>query len=113
MQGCYARHLLAMGTPFQEMSINYPIAIINDDAGKNGGNDLPKIYGKIYPLKKSRRIITNKQALKDLSSNDLALVVQYPKTFSENIQKVKRHQASTLTINEAGATVVSSTMNLS
>ncbi|MED3997989.1 hypothetical protein P4647_25755 [Peribacillus frigoritolerans] len=32
-----------------------PIAIINDDAGKNGAM-IAEIYKKIYPLKKSRRI---------------------------------------------------------
>lgn len=87
-----------------------PIAIINDDAGKNGAMIAENLQANL-PFKEIETDITNKQALKDLEHNDLALVVHIPKTFSENIQKGEASSSIDFTINEAGATVVSSTMN--
>ena len=87
-----------------------PIAIINDDAGKNGAMIAENLQENL-PFKEIETDITNNQALKDLEHNDLALVVHIPKTFSENIQKGEASSSIDFTINEAGATVVSSTMN--
>lgn len=87
-----------------------PIAIINDDSGEHGA----KITGQLedsLPFKDIETDITNKQALEELEKNDLALVVHIPKNFSENMQKGETSSSIDFTMNEAGATVVSSSMN--
>ncbi|MED3573700.1 YhgE/Pip domain-containing protein [Cytobacillus praedii] len=87
-----------------------PIAIVNDDAGEYGA----KIAGQLQenlPFKEIDTNLSNKQALEDLEKNDLALVVHIPETFSANMQEGKTSSSIDFTMNEAGATVVSSSMN--
>ncbi|MGN7401240.1 YhgE/Pip domain-containing protein [Cytobacillus praedii] len=87
-----------------------PIAIVNDDAGEYGA----KIAGQLQenlPFKKIDTDLSNKQALEDLEKNDLALVVHIPETFSANMKEGKTSSSIDFTMNEAGATVVSSSMN--
>lgn len=87
-----------------------PIAIVNDDAGEYGA----KIAGQLQenlPFKEIDTDLSNKQALKDLEKNDLALVVHIPETFSADMQEGKKPSSIDFTMNEAGATVVSSSMN--
>ncbi|MEC2075842.1 YhgE/Pip domain-containing protein [Metabacillus fastidiosus] len=86
-----------------------PIAIVNDDAGEYGAKIADQLQENL-PFKTIETDLTNKQALKDLEKNDLALVVHIPKTFSEDIQKGQTSSSIDFTINEAGATTVSSTM---
>ncbi|MED3549646.1 YhgE/Pip domain-containing protein [Cytobacillus praedii] len=87
-----------------------PIAIVNDDAGEYG----VKIAGQLQenlPFKEIDTNLSNKQALEDLEKNDLALVVHIPETFSANMKEGKTSSSIDFTMNEAGATVVSSSMN--
>lgn len=86
-----------------------PIAIVNDDAGQIGGTIAEQLKEKL-PFKEIETDLTNKQALKDLEKNELALVVHIPETFSENMQKGEAPSSIDFTVNEAGATTVSSTM---
>ncbi|MEJ9306806.1 ABC transporter permease [Priestia megaterium] len=86
-----------------------PIAIVNDDAGQYGGKISSQLKENL-PFKKIETNLTNKQALKDLEKNDLALVVHIPETFSADMQKGEVSSSIDFTINEAGATTVSSTM---
>ncbi|MGG3888011.1 YhgE/Pip domain-containing protein [Metabacillus fastidiosus] len=86
-----------------------PIAIVNDDAGEYGAKIADQLQENL-PFKTIETDLTNKQALKDLEKNDLALVVHIPKTFSADIQKGQTSSSIDFTINEAGATTVSSTM---
>ncbi|WP_057763456.1 YhgE/Pip domain-containing protein [Cytobacillus praedii] len=87
-----------------------PIAIVNDDAGEYGA----KIAGQLQenlPFKEIDTNLSNKHALEDLEKNDLALVVHIPETFSANMKEGKTSSSIDFTMNEAGATVVSSSMN--
>ncbi|MEY9977556.1 YhgE/Pip domain-containing protein [Lysinibacillus sp. RC79] len=86
-----------------------PIAIVNDDAGEYG-EKIANQLEKNLPFKNIETDITNKKALEDLEKNDLALVVHIPETFSADIQKGETSSNIDFTINEAGATTVSSTM---
>ncbi|MFL0364547.1 YhgE/Pip domain-containing protein [Pseudobacillus sp. 179-B 2D1 NHS] len=86
-----------------------PIAIINEDTGAYGAKIADQLQENL-PFKKIETNLTNSQALKDLEKNDLALVVRIPETFSADMQKDKTASSIDFTINEAGATVVSSTM---
>ncbi|MGG3926601.1 ABC transporter permease [Metabacillus fastidiosus] len=86
-----------------------PIAIVNDDAGEYGAKIADQLQENL-PFKTIETDLTNKQALKDLEKNDVALVVHIPKTFSLDIQKGQASSSIDFTINEAGATTVSSTM---
>ena len=86
-----------------------PIAIVNDDKGEYG----KKIAGQLkenLPFKEIETDVTNKQALKDLNKNELALVVHIPKTFSADMQNGETSSSIDFTVNEATATVVSSSM---
>ena len=86
-----------------------PIAIVNDDKGEYG----EKIAGQLkenLPFKEIETDVTNKQALKDLHKNELALVVHIPKTFSADMQNGETSSSIDFTVNEATATVVSSSM---
>ncbi|WP_312096379.1 ABC transporter permease [Niallia sp.] len=87
-----------------------PIAIINDDAGEYGGTIADQLNENL-PFKEIESDITNKQALKDLEKNDLALVIHIPENFSQNLQNGETSSSIDFTINEAGATTISSTMN--
>lgn len=86
-----------------------PIAIVNDDAGEYGEKIASQLQENL-PFKEIQTDITNKQALKELNKNDLALVVHIPKTFSADMQNGETSSSIDFTINEAGATVVSSSM---
>lgn len=87
-----------------------PIAIVNDDAGEYGAMITKQLQEQL-PFKDIETDITNNQALKNLEKNKLALVVHIPETFSQDMQKGGTSSSIDFTINQAGATVVSSTMN--
>ncbi|HWL26928.1 MAG TPA: ABC transporter permease [Ureibacillus sp.] len=87
-----------------------PIAIVNDDAGEYGAKIANQLQENL-PFKEIETDLTNKQALNDLEHNDLALVVHIPETFSADMQKGEASSSIDFTVNEAGATVVSSSMN--
>lgn len=87
-----------------------PIAIVNDDAGEYGAKIADQLQENL-PFKEIDRDLTNKQALNNLEHNDLSLVVHIPETFSADMQKGEASSGIDFTINEAGATTVSSTMN--
>lgn len=86
-----------------------PIAIVNDDAGQYGAKISDQLKENL-PFKEIKVNLTNKQALKNLEKNDLALVVHIPETFSADIQKGEASSSIDFTINEAGAATISSTM---
>ena len=87
-----------------------PIAIVNDDDGEYGAQIASQLEGNL-PFKEMETDLSNSQALKDLEKNDVALVVHIPETFSADLQKGEVSSSIDFTINEAGATTVSSTMN--
>ena len=87
-----------------------PIAIVNDDKGEYGAQIASQLEANL-PFKNIETDLSNSQALKDLDKNDLALVVHIPETFSADMQKGEVSSSIDFTINEAGATTVSSTMN--
>lgn len=87
-----------------------PIAIVNDDAGEYGEKIASQLQENL-PFKEIQTDVTNKQALKDLNKNNLALVVHIPKTFSADMQNGETSSSIDFTVNEATATVVSSSMN--
>lgn len=86
-----------------------PIAIVNDDAGEYGAKIADQLQENL-PFKEIETHIKNKQALKDLEKNDLALVVHIPESFSSDMQNGKTSSSIDFTINDAGATVISSSM---
>ncbi|WP_336989783.1 YhgE/Pip domain-containing protein [Bacillus infantis] len=86
-----------------------PIAIVNEDAGAYGAQIAGQLQENL-PFKEIETDISNKQAIKDLNHNDLALVVRIPETFSVDLQKGEGSTGIDFTINEASATTVSSTM---
>lgn len=86
-----------------------PVAIVNDDAGEYGATVADQLQENL-PFDTTTSL-TNKQALHDLEENELALVVHIPETFSADMQNGETSSSIDFTINEAGATVVSSTMN--
>jgi len=86
-----------------------PIAIINDDKGEYGAQIADSLTEQL-PFEDIETNISNKEALKDLEKNDLALVVHIPETFSADLQKGDVSSSIDFSINEAGATAVSSSM---
>lgn len=86
-----------------------PIAIVNNDEGEYGKMIVKNLEEQL-PFKEIQTEITNTEALKDLEKNDIALVVHIPKTFSEDMENGEVSSSIDFTVNEAGATVVSSTM---
>ncbi|PAD39646.1 YhgE/Pip domain-containing protein [Terribacillus sp. 7520-G] len=86
------------------------VAIINDDGGEVGSAIADQLSENL-PFQDIETDLTNKEALKDLEKNDLALVVHIPENFSENVQSGETSSSIDFTINEAGATTVSSTMS--
>lgn len=64
------------------------IAIVNDDKGE-GGSQIAGQLGESLPFKTIETDITNKQALKDLEHNELALVIHILKTFRRMHRAVK------------------------
>lgn len=87
-----------------------PIAIVNDDAGEYGATIAEQLTESL-PFKDIKTEITNEQAIAELEKNELALVVHIPDTFTNNLQKGETSSTIDFTVNEAGATTVSSTMN--
>ncbi|WP_028389922.1 YhgE/Pip domain-containing protein [Bacillus cihuensis] len=87
-----------------------PIAIVNEDAGEYGAMIASQLQENL-PFNEIETGLTNKKALKDLEKNDLGLVVHIPETFSADMKNGETSSSIDFTINEAGATVVSSTMN--
>ncbi|MFJ7936372.1 YhgE/Pip domain-containing protein [Sporosarcina sp. NPDC096371] len=87
-----------------------PIAIINDDAGKVGASIAEQLEGNL-PFEEIATDLTNKQALKQLDENVLKLVIHIPETFSEDVMNGEASSSIDFTINEAGPTVVTSTMD--
>lgn len=84
------------------------IAIINDDAGESG----TQIAGQLtesLPFKTIDTDITNKEALEELGDNKYSLVIHIPENFTANAQKGESAQID-FTVNEASATMVSSSM---
>lgn len=87
-----------------------PIAIVNEDAGEYGASIANQLKENL-PFKEIETDLTNKDALDDLEHNDLALVIHIPEKFSADLQQGEVSSSIDFTINEAGATTVSSTMN--
>lgn len=86
-----------------------PIAIVNDDAGKSGSMIADQLRESL-PFEEIETELTNKKALEQLEANELTLVVHIPETFSADLQSGDVSSSIDFTVNEAGATVVSSTM---
>lgn len=86
-----------------------PIAIINEDKGEYGGQ-IAESLAEQLPFKEIEKDVSNKEALKQLEKNDLALVVHIPETFSADLQNGDVSSSIDFTMNEATATVVSSSM---
>ncbi|APH03686.1 YhgE/Pip domain-containing protein [Bacillus weihaiensis] len=87
-----------------------PIAIVNDDTGELGDTIVTQLLNNI-PFEEVETDISNKQALEQLEKNEVTLVVHIPETFSLDIQNGEASSSIDFTINEAGSTIVSSTMN--
>ncbi|MDW0115088.1 ABC transporter permease [Sporosarcina saromensis] len=87
-----------------------PIAIINDDEGEFGGQIAESLEEQL-PFENIKTDIPNKAALEDLEDNELALVIHIPKTFSADLKNSDVASSIEFTLNEAGATVVASSMN--
>lgn len=87
-----------------------PIAIVNDDKGEAGAQIVESLTEQL-PFKKIETEISNKEALKDLGDNEFALVIHIPESFSADLQNGDVSSSIDFTINEAGATVVSSSMD--
>ncbi len=87
-----------------------PIAIINDDAGEYGEQIAASLKEQL-PFENIDTDSSNKVALKKLEDNKLALVIHIPETFSADLHKGDVSSSIDFTLNEAGATVVASSMN--
>lgn len=83
------------------------VAIINDDAGEAGTKIAEQLEGSL-PFKIDTDL-SNEQALDKLEDNKYALVIHIPEKFSDNAQKGESAQID-FTVNEASATMVSSSM---
>lgn len=83
------------------------IAIVNDDAGESGAQIASQL-GESLPFDVQTKL-TNEKAIDKLEDNKLALVIHIPENFSENAQKGESAQID-FTVNEASATMVSSSM---
>ena len=83
------------------------VAIVNDDAGESG-TQIAEQLSESLPFKIDTDI-TNKEALEDLADNKYALVIHIPEKFTENAQSGASAQID-FTVNEASATMVSSSM---
>lgn len=87
-----------------------PVAIINDDEGEFGGQIAESLEEQL-PFENIKTNVSNKVALEDLEDNELALVIHIPKTFSADLKNSEGPSSIEFTLNEAGATVVASSMN--
>ena len=84
------------------------IAIVNDDKGASG-EQIAAQLGESLPFEIQDNY-SNEKALQKLEDNKLALVIHIPENFTENAQKGESAQID-FTVNEASATMVSSSMN--
>lgn len=87
-----------------------PVVIVNDDTGEYGETIANQLTENL-PFNEIETDLTNKQALQQLEENEVALVVHIPETFSSDLQNGETSSSIDFTINEAGASVVSSTMS--
>lgn len=87
-----------------------PVVIVNDDTGEYGETIANQLTENL-PFNEIQTDLTNKQALQQLEENEVSLVVHIPETFSADLQNGETSSSIDFTINEAGASVVSSTMN--
>ncbi|MFP7358727.1 ABC transporter permease [Kurthia gibsonii] len=85
------------------------VAIVNEDEGAYG-KQIAKSLEKELPFKHIEKDLTNKEAMKELNDNEVAMVVRIPKTFSKDLQDGKTSSSIDFSVNEASATAVSSTM---
>jgi len=83
------------------------IAIVNDDAGESGAQITGQLAESL-PFNIDTDL-SNKKALDQLEDNKYALVIHIPENFSENAQTGQSAQID-FTVNEASATMVSSSM---
>ena len=84
------------------------IAIVNDDAGESGAQIASQL-GESLPFE-IESDYSNEKALQKLEDNKIALVIHIPENFSASAQKGESAQID-FTVNEASATMVSSSMN--
>ena len=84
------------------------IAIVNDDAGESGAQIASQL-GESLPFDIESEY-SNEKALQKLEDNKIALVIHIPENFSASAQKGESAQID-FTVNEASATMVSSSMN--
>ena len=84
------------------------IAIVNDDAGESGAQIASQL-GESLPFD-IESDYSNEKALQKLEDNKIALVIHIPENFSASAQKGESAQID-FTVNEASATMVSSSMN--
>lgn len=87
-----------------------PVVIVNDDTGEYGETIANQLTENL-PFNEIQTDLTNKQALQQLEENEVSLVVHIPETFSADLQNGEMSSSIDFTINEAGASVVSSTMS--
>ncbi|HWL25604.1 MAG TPA: ABC transporter permease [Ureibacillus sp.] len=83
------------------------IAIVNDDAGESGAQIADQL-GESLPFEIQSNL-SNEKAMDKLGDNKLALVIHIPENFTENAQTGQSAQID-FTVNEASATMVSSSM---
>ncbi|MGE7094441.1 YhgE/Pip domain-containing protein [Lysinibacillus sp. NPDC048646] len=83
------------------------IALVNDDKGE-AGTQIADQLAESLPFEITTNI-SNKKALDKLGDNKYSLVIHIPENFSENAQSGKSAQID-FTVNEASATMVSSSM---
>lgn len=84
------------------------IALVNDDKGQ-AAKDIEKNLTKQLPFEVEQDV-TYKTAQKGLEKNDYALVIHIPKDFTKNAQAGESANID-FSVNEASATMVSSSMN--
>ncbi|WP_336046473.1 YhgE/Pip domain-containing protein [Solibacillus ferritrahens] len=84
------------------------IAIVNEDAGKSGAQIVTQL-GESLPFEIQSNL-SNEKALNKLEDNKLALVIHIPENFTESAQNGESAQID-FTVNEASATMVSSSMS--
>lgn len=86
-----------------------PIALVNEDAGEYGSVIADQLKESL-PFEEIKTDLSNKNALEQLEENEVTLVIHIPENFSANMQNGKVSSSIDFTVNEAGATVVSSSM---
>lgn len=84
------------------------IAIVNEDAGESGAQ-IKEQLGESLPFK-IESDYTHEKALQKLEDNKIALLIYIPEDFSASAQKGESAQID-FTVNEASATMVSSSMS--